>query len=119
MAKRLGVVAVLALALFGILSRSAALQKEGWEVERLVGDLASHRQPPDSTEFVFARIQFTSHGPGRRNFGGARACIPDDTTYGFRVCGWAHDYPAAEENILQVAREATGINLNKDSYELV
>jgi uncharacterized protein DUF4159 len=82
-------------------------QKEGWEMQRLFEDLSSHRQPPKNTEFVFARIQFTSHGPGR----GRR---------GYRAIeGWAHDYPAAEENILQIAREATGINLNKDSYVMV
>ena len=92
-------------------------QKEGWEVQRLFEDLANHRQPPQDTEFVFARFQFTSHGPGRRNYGGMRPCMPD-VSFG-RVCGWAHDYPAAEENLLQIAHEATGINLNKESYVMV
>ncbi len=105
--------AVLVLSFGGLL----LAQKEEWEVQRLFQDLSAHRQPPNNTEFVFARIQFTSHGPGRRNFGGMRPCMPD-IPYG-RVCGWAHDYPSAEENILQIAREATGINLSKDSYAIV
>ena len=33
--------------------------------------------------------------------------------------GWAHDYPEAEEHILQVADEATGLNVNKLSYVIV
>jgi hypothetical protein len=95
-------------------------QKEEWEVERLFQDLENHRKPPQDTEFVFARVQFTSHGPGRRNYGGMRPCMPDSAPFGrYRVCGWAHDYPAAEENLLQIAHEATGINLNKDSYVMV
>ena len=96
-------------------------QKEDWEVERLFQDLESRRQPPPDTEFRFARIQFTSHGPGRRNYMiQGRPCMPDSAPFGrYRVCGWAHDYPAAEENLMQIAHEATGINLNKDSYEIV
>ena len=118
-ARKIGILALLAAAGLTLSMKLAALQKEDWEVQRLFADLDSHREPPNSTEFVFARIQFTSHGPGRRNFGMARVCMPDSAPYGFyRVCGWAHDYPAAEENILQIAREATGINLNKDSYVL-
>jgi hypothetical protein len=120
MPKKIVFCAVLVLALGALATRSPALQKEMWEIQRLYDDLASHRQPPKSTEFVFGRIQFTSHGPGRRNYGGMRSCMPDSAPMGFgRVCGWAHDYPAAEENLLQIAREATGINLNKDSYEMV
>ena len=116
MLKKIAISAVLVLSFLGILFA----QKEEWEVQRLFQDLESHRKPPSSTEFVFARIQFTSRGPGRRNFGPARACMPDSAPLGYyRVCGWAHDYPAAEENILQIAHEATRINLNKDSYALV
>src|SRR3990172_2423554 len=107
MVKKIGFWTALILSSLGLLSVSKALQRENWEIQRLFEDLASHRQPPDSTEFVFARIQFTSHGPGR----GPRGYR--------RVEGWAHDYPSAEENILQVAREATGINLNKESYVMV
>ena len=120
MAKKLSILAALVLGLLALGSRSSALQKEGWEIQRLFEDLASHRQPPNTTEFVFARIQFTSNGPGRRNYGGARACMTDSASYGsFRVCGWAHDYPAAEQNLNQIVREATGINVTKDSYEIV
>ncbi len=47
---------------------------------------------PKDTEFIFARIWFSS-GRGFSNFG-------------WRA-GWAHDYPDAEEHILQIANEAT------------
>jgi len=59
-------------------------------------------QPPTDTAFVFARVQFSS---GLRGFMGGR--------------GWAHDYPDAEEHILQLANEATGINTQKMSYVIV
>ena len=61
-------------------------------------------EAPKGTEFIFARIWFSS-GRGFRNFS--------------RRAGWAHDYPDAEEHILQVANEATGINLHKMSYVIV
>jgi hypothetical protein len=50
---------------------------------------------PD-TEFVFARWQY----------GGFRG-------------GWEHDYPDAEEHINQIMKEATGINVDVSSYEIV
>ena len=103
MLKRVAILGILVLSLAGILFA----QKEAWEMQRLFEDLSSHRQPPSNTEFVFARMQFTSHGPGRGPRGN------------HRIEGWAHDYPAAEENILQIAKEATGINLSKDSYVMV
>ena len=59
-------------------------------------------EPPKDTEFVFARVRYNSGG--RRIFGGS---------------GWAHDYPDAEEHILQVAKEATLINTQKMSYVVV
>jgi hypothetical protein len=65
-------------------------------------------------------VRFTSHGPGRRNFPNFATCIPDDAqTLGYRTCGWAHDYPLAEQHILQIAHEATGINTSRDSYVIV
>ena len=70
---------------------------------RLWEDLANHRQPPDTTEFVFARVQFTSFTRGG---------------FGY-LQGWAHDYPDAEEHILQIANEATGLNTQKISYVIV
>lgn len=114
MANKTGILAALALGLLALAGRSSALQKEDWELAQLCNDLASHRKPPDSTEFVFARIQFTSNGPGR----GRQGYYYRQTPCG-RLEGWAHDYPVAEQNILQIAREATGINLNKDSYVMV
>lgn len=57
-------------------------------------------EPPD-TEFVFARLRY---GVGRPRFGGG---------------GWAHDYPAAEQHVLQVMSEATGVNVQRMSYSIV
>ena len=53
--------------------------------------------PPD-TEFVFARLHYTA---------------------GWRGDGWAHDFPTAEEHILQIMREATGLNVDRMSYKVV
>lgn len=69
---------------------------------RLFNDSGERQRVIERSEFVFARVQF---GSGRRGFRG----------YG----GWAHDYPDAEEHILQVAGEATGINVRKLSYVIV
>jgi hypothetical protein len=54
---------------------------------------------PPPTEFIFARWHY---GTGR--FGGG---------------GWVHDYPTAEEHILQIMKEATGINVERVSYKIV
>jgi hypothetical protein len=54
--------------------------------------------PPD-TEFIFARWRY---GTGR--FGGS---------------GWSHDYPTAEEHILQVMTETTLIDVESTSYRIV
>jgi hypothetical protein len=118
MARKLGWLAAALAAILGFGSAGFP-QARYHEAEQLVADVTSHRQPPPGTEFVFARVRFTSHGPGRRNFGPIRDCIPDDTHYGARICGWAHDYPDGEQHILQIADEATGINLNRESYVIV
>src|SRR5215510_12592875 len=60
------------------------------------GFFTSNRPP--ETEFVLARWHYT---PG---WGGG---------------GWAHDYPAAEEHILQIMKEVTGINVEQLSYRVV
>ncbi len=95
------------LACLGLWSSvSAQMQRE---IQRLFRDLQNNRQPPKDTEFVFARIHFN----GRYSRMGAGGFM-------FRgLEGWAHDYPDAEEHILQVASEATNINLKKDSYAIV
>jgi len=105
MGRKIGwlVVALLLLAA----AESVFPQSQFHETERLIADLANNRQPPKGTEFIFARVKFTSNGPGRGSRGS------------HRVPGWAHDYPDAEEHILQIASEATGINLNRDSYVIV
>ena len=73
--------------------------------DRLVADLQGKRQPPKDTEFVFARVRFTSNGPGR------------GPGYDHRTPGWSHDYPNSEEHILGIASEVTNINLNKERSE--
>jgi hypothetical protein len=54
--------------------------------------------PPD-TDFVLARWHYTAGWDG----GG----------------GWAHDYPTAEEHILQIMTEASGIDVDRMSYKVV
>jgi hypothetical protein len=54
---------------------------------------------PPQTEFVLARWHYTA---GR--YGGG---------------GWSHDYPTAEEHILQIMKEVTGINVDRLSYRVV
>ena len=66
-------------------------------------DPEAQRRIVEASEFVFARVQFGSgRGGYRRGYG-----------------GWAHDYPDAEEHILQIANEATTVNLSKMSYVIV
>jgi uncharacterized protein DUF4159 len=59
--------------------------------------MPSQNEPPD-TEFVLARLHY------RAGWGGG---------------GWAHDYPTAEEHILQIMKEASGINVDRLSYRIV
>jgi hypothetical protein len=80
---------------------------QGHDAWRFVADLESKRQPPTGSEFIFARVKFTGGGPGRGP-GPYERVIP----------GWAHDYPDAEQHILQIASEVTGINLSRDSYAI-
>ena len=52
---------------------------------------------PPLTEFIFARWAYTSRGYG----------------------GWEHDYPAAEQHILQIMKETVGIDVERMSYRVV
>lgn len=54
--------------------------------------------PPD-TEFIFARWHYGTNG--------------------FRGDGWAHDYPTAEEHLLQVMTETSLIDVEYNSYRVV
>ena len=54
---------------------------------------------PSVTEFVFARWRY---GTGR-----------------YRGDGWSHDYPAAEQHILQVMSETSLIDVDRFSYRIV
>lgn len=53
------------------------------------------------TEFVFARIRFTTHG-------GA-----------WEMSGWEHDYPAAEQHINALVEETTGLDVGRMSYQVI
>ena len=77
-------------------------QRQYRGMRQLWNDLETSRRPPDNTEFIFARVRYGGSSRGFR-----------------RNDGWAHDYPDAEEHILQVASEATSINLHKMSYVVV
>lgn len=68
------------------------------------------RTPQDS-EFVFARIRYTpragsgSGGHGYGNFHGRVA--------------WAHTYPQAEQHLLRIAAEVTGVRLSGASHIII
>jgi hypothetical protein len=62
------------------------------------GLMSFDNQPPD-TEFIFARWHYSA---GR-----------------FRGDGWAHDYPTAEEHILQIMKETSRIDVDTFSYKVV
>jgi hypothetical protein len=104
---------VWAVLLMGALLGVSAAQMDEDYVS-LWRDLESKRRPPSDTDFVFARVRFRDFQSGVGMFGGFG---------GFggvgEKPGWAHDYPAAEQHILQVASEATGINLRRESYVIV
>src|SRR5262245_23581094 len=65
--------------------------------ERRYNQTAINNIPPHS-EFILARWHYTA---------------------GYRGDGWGHDYPVAEEHILQIMSETTGINTNRMSYRVV
>jgi hypothetical protein len=59
---------------------------------------AYNRHDVPETEFVMARWHYTA---------------------GWRGDGWAHDFPNAEEHILQIMKEVTGIDVERLSYRVV
>jgi hypothetical protein len=79
---------------------------------------------------TFGGITFGQFGGG---FGGRRGVVyqndPPDTEFifarwhygtgGYRSDGWAHDYPTAEQHILQVMTETSLINVENTSYRVV
>ncbi len=92
---------ILLVALWAIVANAQRDRRgSGWAFN----DREDERAAPKDTEFVFARIRYGSRR-GNRGFGGS--------------AGWAHDYPDAEEHILQVGSEATTINTRKMSYVIV
>lgn len=58
-----------------------------------------YQNDPSPTEFVLARWRF---GNGR-----------------YYSDGWSHDYPAAEQHILQLLNDLTSINVDRLSYRIV
>jgi hypothetical protein len=82
------------------LSAAALLQAQRGRFGGQFGRPRSYEQnEPPPTEFVFARLHYNAIYRG----GG----------------GWYHDYPNAEEHILQIMKEASGINVDPRSYRLV
>ena len=65
---------------------------------RRPGNLATMNNEPSNSEFVLARWHYSA------GWGGG---------------GWAHDYPVAEEHILQIMSETTGLHTNHTSYRVV
>ena len=61
-------------------------------------NLATMDNTPSNSEFVLARWHYSA------GWGGG---------------GWAHDYPVAEEHILQIMSETTGLHTNQMSYRVV
>ena len=90
----------------GLLLVSASAQRQYQIRELLWLHVTTNRRAPQGVEFIFARAWFSTHRTAR----GFRGILYE---------GWAHDYPVAEEHILQVASEATSINLNTESYVIV
>ncbi len=68
-------------------------------------DFEALQLPPVDSEFVFARVQYRTTR-GARGFRSRRE-------------GWAHDYPAAERHILEIAQRVTRIKLDTASYVIV
>jgi hypothetical protein len=98
MNKRVAIICLAAVSLIAALWLAPAFGQRSSGRMRLWYDMESAFRAPEGTEFVFARIRYGTGGGY------------------YRGDGWAHDYPDAEEHILQVASEATGINLHKMSY---
>lgn len=65
----------------------------------------AYANPLESSEFIFARVQFNSFAS--RGYGRGR------------TPGWAHDYPRAEINFLKIVSEVTGIHTTPESYTIV
>ena len=95
MRPRLAALLALALLALGGLAYGRFSQGGG----RFGGYYFIQQNDPPPTEFVFARWRY---GTGR-----------------FRGDGWAHDYPAAEQHILQVMQETSLIDVERVSYRIV
>jgi hypothetical protein len=63
-----------------------------------------YNQEPSNTEFVFGRVQYNTGYSGYGYMGGG---------------GWAHDYPAAELHILELAGRLTRMNVEPNSFVIV
>jgi hypothetical protein len=98
--RRRATLAVMLLVFMGASLAYAAAQRRGF----FSNDREANQRPPEETEFVFARVQYNSGFSG----------------FGFRGGGgWAHDYPTAELNILELAERLTRIHLEKESYVII
>ncbi len=90
-------------ALFVFLAAGSITLLEAQRFGRFRGRPSLIYEPTDipETEFVFARIRFTTHGGT------------------WEMSGWEHDYPAAEQHINTLVEEATDLNVARMSYQIV
>ena len=89
------VITLVVLSLLGAVVLQAQRARQGARFNPFLGVFTN---TPPETEFVMARWHYTA------GWGGG---------------GWSHDYPTAEEHILQIMKEVTGINVERLSYRVV
>jgi hypothetical protein len=114
--KRLFAVAAFFL-LTGALLASAAARWQFPAVLRFWKEIAPQQPAQNNSEFVIARIQYTARNEHRHHEQSHNN--PRHTENAHGLASWAHTYPQAEEHILQLASEATGVNLNSASHVVV
>jgi hypothetical protein len=96
----------LAVFLFLVLTGTVLYAQRGRQLGGQFGDLGRFfgrasldQNDPPQTEFILARWHY---GTGR-----------------YARDGWSHDYPTAEEHILQIMKETSLISVDKMSYRIV
>ncbi len=90
-------IAGLVLLMLAVVVVEAQRRRGGFNRNDFRGLMSFDNTPPE-TEFVFARWHYSA---GRRGD------------------GWAHDYPTAEEHILQIMSETSRIDATRMSYTVV
>jgi hypothetical protein len=91
---RTSIVGLLLIVIFG----ATILLAQRRRFDNFGGAFSFRLNEPPETEFILARWHYTA---------------------GWGGDGWSHDFPTAEEHILQIMREVTGINVERLSYRVV